>query len=237
MASANTSPVCLCRLLSSPTTDWFGERQRQARFGGVVAQQPRRVGHAGHGHAVLRFRVVDGVAADHRAARLRCHRQSAAQHLRHQLQGQQVAGPADQVDRDDRAPAHRVNVRKGVRRGDSAPVVSVVDDRCEEVRRGEHCDVADQDRGRVVAVVEPDQNVVTRLPDEPAHRLFEFTGRDLARAAAAVRVAGEPRPGHAPSLRASQRAAASRSAREQASARFIRGGVWVPGGPPGLQNR
>ncbi|BDB39771.1 hypothetical protein IWGMT90018_02170 [Mycobacterium kiyosense] len=131
------------------------------------------------------------MSADHRAAGLGCHRQSAAQHLGHQLQRQQVPRPADQVDRDHRAAAHRIDVRQRVGRGDPAPVVGVVDDGREEVGGGQHGKIANQDGGRVVSVVQPDEHVGAGLTGQAPDRLFEFARRDLAGAAAAVRVAGE----------------------------------------------
>ena len=59
-ASANTSPVCLSRLLSSPTPSGL-VRVSGKGLGGVVAQQPSGVGHAGHRHAVLRASLASSV--------------------------------------------------------------------------------------------------------------------------------------------------------------------------------
>ena len=56
-----------------------------------------------------------------------------AQHLGGQLEGQPVARPGQQVDRDQRLAAHRVDVGERVGGRDPAPVVGVVDDRREEV--------------------------------------------------------------------------------------------------------
>ena len=45
--------------------------------------------------------------------------------------------------------------------------------------------------GATAAAVEADQDVVARLPDQAAHRVFQLAGRDLAGASAAMGVAGE----------------------------------------------
>ena len=137
-AAGKTSPVCLCRLLSNPTPIGLVSVIGSPGFGGVVAQQPVRIGDAGDRHPVLGFRIVDGMAADHRAAGLLGHRQPTTQHLGEQLHRQHAARPADQVDRDHRTAAHRVDVGERVGGGDAAPVVGVVDDRGEEVGGGQH---------------------------------------------------------------------------------------------------
>ena len=127
----------LVPVIEQSDADRLGERERQSGLGGVVAQQPVRMGDAGDRHAVLRLRIVDRVPAEHRAPRLGGDAQPAAEHLSHQLHRQHAAGPADQVDRHDRAAAHRVNVRERVGGGDPAPVIGIVHHGSEEVRGGQ----------------------------------------------------------------------------------------------------
>ena len=189
----------LVPVVQQSQADRLGQRDRQPRSGGVVAQQTVRVGHSRHRHAVLGLRVVDGVPTDHRAGRLGPHLHPATQHLGQQLHRQDAARPADQVDGDDRPSAHRVHVRQRVGRGDPAPVVGVVDDGGEEVRGGDDCQVspisrANPDHGRVVPALQADQHVPASLADQPADRVLQFPRRDLAGAAAAVRVSGQPGP-------------------------------------------
>ena len=71
---------------------------------------------------------------------------------------------------------------------------SVVDDRGEEVGGGDHGPARrDLDHGRVVAVLDADEQV-GRLPrgNQPGDRVLELARRDLARATAAARVLGQP---------------------------------------------
>lgn len=113
---------------------------------------------AGDGHAVLGLGVVDAVTARDMAARAVRDVECAAQHLAGQLEGKHVARPAEQIDGGDGAPAHRVHIGEGVGRGDTAPVVGIVDDRGEEVGgRDERGGGGDTDHGGVVAGVEADE--------------------------------------------------------------------------------
>src|SRR5699024_7499622 len=154
----------LVAVVEQPHAHGLREGDGQARDGGVVAQQPVRVGGAGDGHAVGGFGTVDRVSADDRDARVARDGQSAAQDLGHELHREGLARPGDEVDRDDGGAAHRVDVAHRVRGGDAAPVVRVVDDGGEEVRGGEDCEpVLDADRGGVVAVVEAHEDLLEVL--------------------------------------------------------------------------
>jgi hypothetical protein len=117
----------------------------------------------------------------------------AAQHLGGDAERDDVARPGQQVDRDERRTAHRVDVGQRVGGGDPTPVVGVVDDGREEVGgRDDGAVSVDAYGGRVVAVVEPDEQVATGLAGaEPGQHPLELAGRDLARAAAAGGVLGE----------------------------------------------
>src|SRR5699024_9613656 len=140
--------------------------------------------------------VVDRVAADHRHARLLRDGETAGEDLLQQLVGEHLAGPAHEVDRHHRVAAHRVDVGQGVRGGDAAPVVGVVDHGGEEVRGGEDgggpVGPADPHRRGVVAVLEPHDHLFVLLPGERRDDLLEIAGRDLRGAAAAVRHGGQP---------------------------------------------
>ena len=187
-ACGNTSPVDLCRLLSTPTPS--GLVRLKGRPARAASLRSKRSGSAdaGDGHAVLRLGIVDAVAAGDEAAGLSGDVEAAAQHLLRQLERQDVARPAEQVERDHRTATHGVDVRQGVGRRDAAPVVGVVDDGREEVGRGEHGDAAlDADRGRVVAVVEADEQLPATGRRPARDDRLELAGRDLAGAAAAVR--------------------------------------------------
>ncbi len=122
---------------------------------------------------------------------------AAAQYLSRQLQGQHLTWPAEEVDRDHGPPAHRIHVGQRVGRRDPVPVVGVVDHRSEEVRSGDHCNTAfDPHHRGVVTVVQTDDQLAGRIShvgtDQSGHHRLQFAGRDLAGAATAVRVLGEP---------------------------------------------
>ena len=155
------------------------------------------IGQAGDGHAVLGFGVVDAVAARDVAARSPRHVQTAAQHLLRELQRQDVPRPAEQVDRHERLPAHRVDIGQGVGRRDPAPVVGVVHHGREEVGRGHDRPAAvDADHGGVVPVVQPDDQLAVGEGGTGGRQArddgLQLAGRDLAGAAASVRVLGQP---------------------------------------------
>src|SRR5690606_37966875 len=143
--------------------------------------------------------VVHAVAAADVAAREGRDVQSAAQDLPRDLERQDVAGPGEQVHRDEGAAADRVDVRQRVGRGDAAPVVGVVDDRGEEVGGGDGGQAArgagDADDGGVVAGVEADDQLAVRgrgCRGQARDDVLQLAGRDLAGAAPAVRVPGQP---------------------------------------------
>ena len=113
-----------------------------------------------------------------------------------------TAGPRAATRRGSSASsgvaAHRVDVGERVRRGDATPVVRVVDDRREEVGGDDDREVVAQAvDGGVVGGVEADEQVgiARRVGAEAAHEAEHRAqvGRgELARAARAVREAGEP---------------------------------------------
>ncbi len=120
--------------------------------------------------------------------------QAAAEHLGGQIHAEHVARPAEQVEGDEWLAADRIDVGERVRRGDPAERARVVDNRGEEVcRRDDRPGGADPHHGRVVAVLDPDQEIVRPvLGHQPGHRLLKLARRYLARAAAAVCVLSEP---------------------------------------------
>jgi hypothetical protein len=163
-------------------TERLGQRQRAAGGRPVVAQQAVGVGEAGDRQAVLGFPVVDAVPAGEVRVGLGADVGAPAQHLGRELEGDQVARPGQQVDRQQRLAAHRVDVRQRVGGGDPAPVVGVVDDRGEEVGGGDDRAAAvDADRGPVIAVLDAHEQVAPGAPAREARENpFELPGRDLA---------------------------------------------------------
>ena len=145
-----------------------------------------RVGEPGHGQAVLRLDVVDGVPAGQVARRFRSDRGPAPQDLRGQVEWDPVARPHQEVHGHERVAAHGVDVGQGVGRGDPAPVVGVVHDRREEVGGHHHRPMAvDAHHRRVVTVLQADDQVVLRVADpESGQHALQLTRRHLAGAPA-----------------------------------------------------
>src|SRR5262249_57751014 len=99
--------------------------------------------------------------------------QATGEHFGGQIRAEHVARPAEQVERDKRLAADRIYVGERVRRGDPAECARVVDHRREEVGcRHDRPGWADPYYGRVVAMLDPDQEVVGPvLWDQPRYRL------------------------------------------------------------------
>ena len=158
-----------------------------------IAPNLLRMHQAHHDEAINRLDRIDRVAAGDRDPGIAARRFTAADDLPDHVDRQLVDRHRDERERHDRLAAHRVDVADRVGRGNAAEVVRLIDDRREEVGRGD-------DRLRVVQPI--DRGVVRRLEADhevlrqPADRrgrqdLGEDSGRDLAAAAAAMRKAGE----------------------------------------------
>ena len=173
----------------------------------------------------------------HRAPGLRRDAQAAAEDLGHQLHGQDAAGPADEVDRHDRATAHGVDVRERVGGSDPAPVKGVIHDGSEEIGRGEDRKLV-RAPGRLRRRRHCRDRPAHRRPGwpvRPANGVFEFAGRNFAGAAPAVGIVGEPDGAGAMivKFRAGHRASFTRLAYPCGGPAILRrGGVRVLVGPP-----
>src|ERR1019366_395259 len=135
-----------------------------------------------------------------------------------------------------------IDVRQRVRRGDPAEGIGVVHDRREEVGRGHDGPVrADPDHGRVIAVLNSDEQVcVPALGDQAGHHLLEFAWRDLASTAATAGVLGEPddcRAGHVSTLMTPHRTGSTGTAGSAARLVLPVPGTTVAGGQPALRGR
>ncbi len=108
---------------------------------------------AHHGQAELGLGVVDGVAAHGDPPTLGRRLTGALQHFEQHLGAELLGVPTDQVDSEDRAPAHGVDVAHRVGGGDAAPHPGVVVDGGDEVG-GDH-------QGPV-GIEPPDRGVVAR---------------------------------------------------------------------------
>ncbi len=177
--------------------DRLREHEHVADPGARVGEHVVGMHGADDGESVLRLGVVDRVAAaDERTGRAQ-DLGAPVEHPREQVEGQALARPGDEVQREQWRAPHRVDVGQRVRRGDAAPVERVVDDRGEEVGGDHDGEVVAQPVHRgVVGGVEPDEQIGvgrggTEAADEPEHGP-EVGGGELARAARAVRELREP---------------------------------------------
>jgi len=125
--------VALDRGGDHPETDGFGEHQRVAGPGAGVGPDLIGVDGSDDREAELGFGVVDGVTAGDDGPRGSDHVGAAVEHPGQQVEGEALAGPADEVEREERCAPHGVDVRERVRGRNAPPVVGVVDDRGEEV--------------------------------------------------------------------------------------------------------
>ena len=151
---------------------------------------------AGHGEPVFRLFVDDRVPAGDRRARLAHLVRAAAQDLRDHL-GRQVFGEGGDVEREQHAAAHRVDIRHRVGRRDRAELVGVVDHRREEVERlHQRVLVVERVHGGVVGHVEPDEQLGKllgrKLAAKFAQHVREALRAVLGASTAAARQVGQP---------------------------------------------
>ena len=188
----------LDRCRGDPDAERLGEHQRVAVAQAGVAQDPVRVRLADHREPVLGLRIVHAVPADHDEPTLRRDLGAAREHLGEQGRRQVGRRPGHQVQREQRAAAHRVHVRRGVLRRDPPPRARVVDERGEEVRRRHEGAVGVQPpHGGVVARLRADEQLRSGRRGEGAQDLRQQAGGELARAPGPVAELGET-AGHGP---------------------------------------
>ena len=218
-------PGRLVPRVEHPDAQRLGEAERQPGPGGVLAQQPVRVGEAGHRHAVERLRArrwcgppATGQPA-WRATSAPPRSTSASRSRSSTARGQ----PTRLIASTRLAP-HRPHVGHRVGRHDPAPVVGVVDDRGEEVGGADDRPAAvDPHHGRVVAALGADEQVGADRAGRPPR------GASRARRSAPCR-----------RTRRRPRTASSEPPcphPRTTSDTLTNGGVQAPGGPPGLQHR
>jgi hypothetical protein len=102
--------------------------------------------------SVFRHVIDDGVSSGDRKPRLGCFLRTAAEDLLQRLERKLIGGKGGDGEPEDRRGAHRVDVGDGVRRGDGAEEVGVVDDRREEIDRLRNRNIAGDANNRRVVV-------------------------------------------------------------------------------------
>ena len=140
--------------------DGLGQQQNIAHARAAVGEHTVKRDKTAHGQAVLGLVVVDGVTARDGAAGLDALVGAARQNLTGNLNAQ-AARDAQQVHGMARPPAHGVDVRQRVCRGDLAKQKRVVDHRWEEVDRLHEPQVLPYaEDARIVGGIEPHEQVV-----------------------------------------------------------------------------
>src|SRR5699024_312483 len=85
-----------------------------------------------------------------------------------------------QVNRDNRATAHCINITEGICRSDPTPVIGGVDHRSKKICRRQNGSLPIKlYSSGVVAVVDTHQNMVIVLTSKFGHGIFEFTRWNL----------------------------------------------------------
>ena len=140
--------------------DRLGQQQNIAHVCAAVGEHAVEWHKTAHGQAVLGLVVVDGVAARDGATRLDALVGAARQNLTGNLNAQ-ATGNAQQVHGMARPPAHGVDVRQRVGRGNLAKQERVVDHRREEVYGLHEPQVLPYaEDARIVGGIEPHEQVV-----------------------------------------------------------------------------
>ena len=91
------------------------------------------IDNSGDGQTVNRFRITNGMAADERTSDLGHLGQAAAQNRGNHSWSNEISRETNDVERGQRASAHRKDVGKRIGRGDLPIGKRVVHDRCEEI--------------------------------------------------------------------------------------------------------
>ena len=162
-----------------PVPSGFVSTRSSPNRGGGVGDDAVGPDDAHDRQPVFRLAVLHRVAAGDDDARLLRNVHSAEQHAPEHLLWQ-VLREADDVERKERSAPHGVDVAERVHRRDSAEVVGVVDDRWEEIDRLDYGQVVRQAvDGRIVARVEPDEQVIVLHVGEVAQDLAEVLRAEL----------------------------------------------------------
>ena len=177
-------------------TERLGQEEPVARPKAALDQHAVGVNAPRDAEAILGLVVDDGVAPRDDPARLGDLLGAAAEDLGHDGLVH-LAREARDGEREHHLPAHRVDVRHRVGRGDGAPGPRVVHHGREEVHRlDERQVVADAVDRRVVGRTESDHEIARRLlredrPAQHAQHLLEISRSHLRRSAGAGGVGGE----------------------------------------------
>ena len=134
---------------SAPLPERLGEDQAVAGARPLIGEQALRVAVADDRQSELELLVADRVAAQDRGAGRGAGRRAAGEDPCQDLR-RSVGREAAEVEREERPPAHGVDVRDGVGRGDAAEAPRIVADRRNEVGRRDERLAAEEHHAGVV---------------------------------------------------------------------------------------
>ena len=171
----------------------LAENQRIAGPGRTIFFDFRRMDEAERDQAVDRLERIDRMAAGDRDLDGRAHRFTAREDAADRRHRQLLERHADDGERHDRPPAHRVDVGDGVGRGDAAEIERIVDDGRKEVRgRHQRLRVVQLVHRRIVGSLGAHHELSGQAPYGARAQDLRQDGRgDLAATAAAVAELGE----------------------------------------------
>ena len=135
----------------------LGEDQAVAGARALIREQAVRIAVADHREPELELLVADRVAAQNRGASRGAGSRAAGEDARQDL-GRSVGREAAEVEREERAPAHGVDVRDRVGRGDAAEALRIVADRRNEVGRRNERLAAEEHHAGVVEGLRSDEH-------------------------------------------------------------------------------
>ena len=171
----------------------LAEDQHVARFRAAVALHPGGMNEAERHEPVDRLQRVDGVATRDRYAGRIANRASTGNDALDHFGGDLADRHAEKPEREKWPRPHRIDVRQRVRRSDAPEIVRIVDDRHEEIGRGDNRlrVVQPIDRG-VIARLGPDEQIRERRRRGRLRKHFaQQRWRELAASTAAVRELGQ----------------------------------------------
>jgi hypothetical protein len=150
---------------------------------------------AGDSQAVLGFLIIDTVPAGYDRTGLGDFFGPAAQNLAQDLYAK-VVRKGDQIDGKKYPPAHGVNIGQGVGGRDRAEVVGIINNRREEIGRGDNRLFFIQAKyGRIICAIQTDQEVriIGRFKclANWFQRLFQLRRSQLRRSTSAGSVCGK----------------------------------------------
>src|SRR5919106_1278178 len=158
----------------------------------VAQRAPAAIDAAGNGESVFDLFIDDAVPAGNHGTGLVHRVLSAAEDLGEHLDRRPASGKADNVERRERLPSHRVHIGERVRGGDASKRVRVVDDRRKEIDGLNEGEIIGQDENaRIVEGLTPNEQAGVVARREWGYGAREVTRTHLGGSTGAAGERGE----------------------------------------------